>query len=456
MKLNLGENIRTYRKDINWTQEQLADRLGVSSQSVSRWENGTTYPDMEFLPVMARVFGCTTDDLLGCAEPEKKLEPAELQRMLYDAIKTNDGEKVAEVLRMIRYDYLNEPLFSPCMNIRPGHALCGNPVMMEEYRKLVDAYQERGRNRSVRHHMMLELFAMEDDGKCEELWYKYSIQASCDFTELGLFLHRAQYRGDTDELRHLIEERKVRDLYRYAMDPMNFAGHTPVDVNDPWSCERGLEPGDPMTKRLASETKLKVLHSFSGITADGTHPLSGDGVLDLFCAAYLDIGYKYAAQLAATGECDLALTVLEDWAGLIEQLMDFPDGMEKYKEPCRPRDGAELAVRSPELTTIKGFRLPGYAWITEEEMAFTNMRIGTICKRPGCRWPRSYTDIIVRLDFESALTHMFIPRDDIRASWLNPIRSHGRYRAVVERIHAVIPWRVNSCPHHAPVPVPSE
>ena len=40
MKLNLGENIRIQRRKINWTQEQLADRLGVSGQSVSRWEKG--------------------------------------------------------------------------------------------------------------------------------------------------------------------------------------------------------------------------------------------------------------------------------------------------------------------------------------------------------------------------------------------------------------------------------
>ena len=39
MKLKIGDNIRAYRRKIAWTQEQLADRLGVSGQSVSRWEN---------------------------------------------------------------------------------------------------------------------------------------------------------------------------------------------------------------------------------------------------------------------------------------------------------------------------------------------------------------------------------------------------------------------------------
>ena len=45
MKLNLNENIRACRKKMDMTQEQLADRLGVSFQSVSRWENGSGCPD---------------------------------------------------------------------------------------------------------------------------------------------------------------------------------------------------------------------------------------------------------------------------------------------------------------------------------------------------------------------------------------------------------------------------
>lgn len=42
VKLNLNENIRACRKKMDMTQEQLSDRLGVSFQSVSRWENGVS------------------------------------------------------------------------------------------------------------------------------------------------------------------------------------------------------------------------------------------------------------------------------------------------------------------------------------------------------------------------------------------------------------------------------
>ena len=47
MKLTIGENIRSFRRKNDMTQEQLAQPLGVTYQSVSCWENGTTYPDLE-------------------------------------------------------------------------------------------------------------------------------------------------------------------------------------------------------------------------------------------------------------------------------------------------------------------------------------------------------------------------------------------------------------------------
>ena len=65
MKLTIGENIRNYRKKNDLTQEALADRLGVTYQSISRWENGATYPDLELIPVIAETLKVTVDELLG-------------------------------------------------------------------------------------------------------------------------------------------------------------------------------------------------------------------------------------------------------------------------------------------------------------------------------------------------------------------------------------------------------
>lgn len=57
------ENLKKYRLNKNLTQEKAAESLGVNSQTVSRWECGTTLPDVLMLPEIARLYGVTVDDL---------------------------------------------------------------------------------------------------------------------------------------------------------------------------------------------------------------------------------------------------------------------------------------------------------------------------------------------------------------------------------------------------------
>lgn len=59
----ISENLRRLRQSKGYTQEQVADFLGVSSQSVSRWETGATFPDILLLPAIAEHYCVTVDDL---------------------------------------------------------------------------------------------------------------------------------------------------------------------------------------------------------------------------------------------------------------------------------------------------------------------------------------------------------------------------------------------------------
>lgn len=61
----LAENIQTFRKEKSLTQKDLAEKLGVTYQAVSKWENATSAPDISFLPMLADVFGCTIDTLFS-------------------------------------------------------------------------------------------------------------------------------------------------------------------------------------------------------------------------------------------------------------------------------------------------------------------------------------------------------------------------------------------------------
>ncbi|MBR6050026.1 MAG: helix-turn-helix transcriptional regulator [Clostridia bacterium] len=63
--MSFGETIKTFRKQSEMTQEQLAELLSISPQAVSRWETNTAMPDISLLPPLANLFGVSTDFLLG-------------------------------------------------------------------------------------------------------------------------------------------------------------------------------------------------------------------------------------------------------------------------------------------------------------------------------------------------------------------------------------------------------
>nr|WP_288976336.1 helix-turn-helix transcriptional regulator [uncultured Blautia sp.] len=69
--MSFGENLQYYRKREEITQEQLAERMEVSRQTVSKWEAGTSYPEMEKIILLCELFSCSMDTLLrGDAQAE--------------------------------------------------------------------------------------------------------------------------------------------------------------------------------------------------------------------------------------------------------------------------------------------------------------------------------------------------------------------------------------------------
>lgn len=71
MSITISENIRYFRKSISMTQEQLAERLEISTGAVSKWERGAAMPELHHITAMAELFGVSTDALIGYAQSPK-------------------------------------------------------------------------------------------------------------------------------------------------------------------------------------------------------------------------------------------------------------------------------------------------------------------------------------------------------------------------------------------------
>ena len=91
MKLYISQNIKKLRQSRSLTQEELAERLGVSYQSVSRWETGLSYPDIELIPEIAAFFEVSTDVLMGVekATAEQNLA-SDLKKVRMDVFDTKE------------------------------------------------------------------------------------------------------------------------------------------------------------------------------------------------------------------------------------------------------------------------------------------------------------------------------------------------------------------------------
>ena len=63
--MKFGDNLRNLRKSKKLSQEDLSEKVGVSRQSVSKWESGIAYPEMTNILILCKIFGCKINDLLS-------------------------------------------------------------------------------------------------------------------------------------------------------------------------------------------------------------------------------------------------------------------------------------------------------------------------------------------------------------------------------------------------------
>jgi transcriptional regulator with XRE-family HTH domain len=100
MEITLGKKIAQLRKAAGMTQEELAEKMNVSPQAVSKWENDSTCPDIMTLPKIAKLFNVTVDELLSQeVVAETRIVPLEERKniddmMLKVTVNSVKGDKV--------------------------------------------------------------------------------------------------------------------------------------------------------------------------------------------------------------------------------------------------------------------------------------------------------------------------------------------------------------------------
>ena len=118
MKETFGQRLSRLRKNMNYTQEDIASKLHVTAQAVSKWENDNSSPDISILVALSDIFNITVDELLGKETNKVKvLSENEIKNInsmiLYIKIISSDGDNVS----------INLPLSIVCACVKAGVAL---------------------------------------------------------------------------------------------------------------------------------------------------------------------------------------------------------------------------------------------------------------------------------------------------------------------------------------------
>ena len=90
---DFGNFLYNLRKQRGWTQTELADKLGVTNQAVSKWENGDSFPDTGMLVPLAELFGVSVDELLkGKRKPVPAIEQKTFEKDTTNAVAEKTGD----------------------------------------------------------------------------------------------------------------------------------------------------------------------------------------------------------------------------------------------------------------------------------------------------------------------------------------------------------------------------
>lgn len=109
MMMYLPANLKKYRIAKDLTQEEVAAFLGITAQSVSKWERGESYPDITFLPALANIFETSVDLLIGMDAVRAEETRYNIHKTAVEYQKNGEYDKAEKTYREALLTYPNMP-----------------------------------------------------------------------------------------------------------------------------------------------------------------------------------------------------------------------------------------------------------------------------------------------------------------------------------------------------------
>ena len=333
--MNIGSVIKKYRKEAGYTQEEMANRLGVTTPAVNKWENGNSKPDIELLSPIARLLHISLDTLLSFQEKLTDFEIGEfIQKM--DKMFSEEGyEKTYQwaVNTIKKYPNCNLLIWQIAVMLDSRRIIgeCDNP---DKYDEQINAWYEIALNdeeEKIQHHAADSLFDFYLRKKDYAMAEKY-----------------LRYFSDYDPVKKVkmgqlyMKQGKTEDAYEKLEDVV-FSTYTTLN----------LTFGTMITQALEEKN-----HEYAKYLAKKMNVLANAFDMGKYheCAAMLNV---VVAEKDVEGTFQVAKQLLEN----VDTMGDFRES--KLYQHMKFRDTENPYAKEMKKALLEGFR-------TEEEFSYMN------------------------------------------------------------------------------------
>lgn len=265
--LNISETIRSRRRELGMTQEQLAQMLGVSGPAVSKWEQGISYPDITLLPALARALHTDLNALMSFRRMPEKAEIAQMLAHVNDTAKEKGIEAGLALAQEMAAEYpdCGALLFGLAATIDGRMMLAGmNAQEREAFSAQVGAWYARaaqsedGETREAAAHLLASYALSRGDiGKAREMMARLPQESKTSRWPLAVSLLLAE--GEREKAKSLLQ----KELFARAGDVQ----HMLLKL-----VEMELDEGNPARAEKAADrtqafVALMDMHPYAGHAA---------------------------------------------------------------------------------------------------------------------------------------------------------------------------------------------